>query len=119
MSIQKYIDLKNKLGKNFTWESIKIVKDYFIFKNNTIVVNIPKWIIVLTYISLGIISTLFIMCIGMLIYFFDSFALFTKEIWVKFIVIEFITLASAMFFLYNINPALKAISIEKRLRSLN
>lgn len=97
-SIQKYIDLKNKLGGNFTWKNIKIAKDYFIFKNNIIAVNIPKWLVILTYISLGIIFALFIIYIGMLIYFFDSFALFTKEIWVKFVVIEFITLTSAMFF---------------------
>ncbi|GIM62103.1 hypothetical protein CAPN008_21530 [Capnocytophaga canis] len=118
-SIQKYIDLKNKLGGNFTWKNIKIAKDYFILKNNIIAVNIPKWLVILTYISLGIIFALFIICIGMLIYFFDSFALFTKEIWVKFVVIEFITLTSAMFFLHNIHPALQAISIKKRLRNLN
>ncbi|WP_259343344.1 hypothetical protein [Capnocytophaga canis] len=118
-SIQKYIDLKNKLGGNFTWKNIKIAKDYFIFKNNIIAVNIPKWLVILTYISLGIIFALFIICIGMLIYFFDSFALFTKEIWVKFVVIEFIALTSAMFFLHNIHPALQAISIKKRLRNLN
>lgn len=118
VSIEKYIELKNKLGKNFTWKTIKNSKSYLVFKDNHIIVKISCLEQILTYIFLTIVFISFIVAIGMIILFYNSFADFTRDIWIKFIGTELVILSSAMYLFCSINPALQAISIKKRLKEL-
>lgn len=118
VSIKKYIELKNKLGKNFTWKTIKNSKSYLVFKDNHIIVKISCLEQILTYIFLTIVFISFIIAVGMIILFYNSFSDFTRDIWIKFIGTELVILSSAMYLFCSINPALQAISIKKRLEEL-
>ena len=118
VSIEKYIELKNKLGKNFTWKTIKNSKSYLVFKDNHIIVKISYLEQIFTYIFLTIVFISFIIAIGMIILFYNSFADFTRDIWIKFIGTELVILSSTMYLFCSINPALQAISIKKRLEEL-
>ena len=118
VSIEKYIELKNKLGKNFTWKTIKNSKSYLVFKDNHIIVKISYLEQIFTYIFLTIVFFSFIIAIVMIILFYNSFADFTRDIWIKFIGTELVILSSAMYLFCSINPALQAISIKKRLKEL-
>ena len=118
VSIKKYIELKNKLGKNFTWKTIKNSKSYLVFKDNHIIVKISYLEQIFTYIFLTIVFISFIIAIGMIILFYNSFADFTRDIWIKFIGTELVILSSTMYLFCSINPALQAISIKKRLEEL-
>ena len=118
VSIKKYIELKNKLGKNFTWKTIKNSKSYLVFKDNHIIVKISYLEQIFTYIFLTIVFISFIVAIGMIILFYNSFADFTRDILITFIISELVILSSAMYLFCSINPALQAISIKKRLEEL-
>ena len=118
VSIKKYIELKNKLGKNFTWKTIKNSKSYLVFKDNHIIVKISCLEQILTYIFLTIVFISFIIAVGMIILFYNSFSDFTRDIWIKFIGTELVILSSTMYLFCSINPALQAISIKKRLEEL-
>ena len=118
VSIKKYIELKNKLGKNFTWKTIKNSKSYLVFKDNHIIVKISYLEQILTYIFLTIVFISFIVAIGMIILFYNSFADFTRDILITFIISELVILSSTMYLFCSINPALQAISIKKRLEEL-
>ena len=118
VSIKKYIELKNKLGKNFTWKTIKNSKSYLVFKDNHIIVKISCLEQILTYIFLTIVFISFIIAVGMIILFYNSFSDFTRDILITFIISELVILSSAMYLFCSINPALQAISIKKRLEEL-
>ena len=118
VSIEKYIELKNKLGKNFTWKTIKNSKNYLVFKDNHIIVKISYLEQIFTYIFLTIVFISFIVAIGMIILFYNSFADFTRDILITFIISELVILSSTMYFFCSINLALQAISIKKRLEEL-
>lgn len=118
VSIEKYVELKNKLGKNFTWKTIKNSKSYLVFKDNHIIVKISYLEQIFTYFFLTIVFISFIIAIGIFIFFYNSFANLTKDIWIKFIGTELVILSSTMYFFYSISPALQAISIKKRLEEL-
>lgn len=118
VSIKKYIELKNKLGKNFTWKTIKNSKSYLVFKDNHIIVKISCLEQILTYIFLTIVFISFIIAVGMIILFYNSFADFTRDILITFIISELVILSSTMYLFCSINPALQAISIKKRLEEL-
>ena len=113
VSIKKYIELKNKLGKNFTWKTIKNSKSYLVFKDNHIIVKISYLEQIFTYIFLTIVFISFI-----IILFYNSFADFTRDILIRFIISELVILSSTMYLFCSINPALQAISIKKRLEEL-
>ena len=118
VSIKKYIELKNKLGKNFTWKTIKNSKSYLVFKDNHIIVKISYLEQIFTYIFLTIVFISFIIAVGMIILFYNSFADFTRDILITFIISELVILSSTMYLFCSINPALQAISIKKRLEEL-
>ena len=118
VSIKKYIELKNKLGKNFTWKTIKNSKSYLVFKDNHIIVKISCLEQIFTYIFLTIVFISFIIAVGMIILFYNSFADFTRDILITFIISELVILSSTMYLFCSINPALQAISIKKRLEEL-
>ena len=118
VSIEKYIELKNKLGKNFTWKIIKNSRSYLVFKDNHIIVKISYLEQIFTYFFLIIVFISLIIAIGIFIFFYNSFANPTKDIWIKFIGTELVILSSTMYLFYSISPALQAISIKKRLEEL-
>ena len=118
VSIKKYIELKNKLGKNFTWKTIKNSKSYLVFKDNHIIVKISCLEQIFTYIFLTVVFISFIIAVGMIILFYNSFADFTRDILITFIISELVILSSTMYLFCSINPALQAISIKKRLEEL-
>ena len=118
VSIKKYIESKNKLGKNFTWKTIKNSKSYLVFKDNHIIVKISCLEQIFTYIFLTIVFISFIIAVGMIILFYNSFADFTRDILITFIISELVILSSTMYLFCSINPALQAISIKKRLEEL-
>ena len=118
VSIEKYVELKNKLGKNFTWKTIKNSKSYLVFKDNHIIVKISCLEQIFTYFSLIIAFISFIIAIGIIILFYNFVANFTREILTTFILSELVMLFSTMYLFYSINPALQAISIKKRLKEL-
>ena len=73
---------------------------------------------IFTYIFLTIVFISFIIAVGMIILFYNSFADFTRDILITFIISELVILSSTMYLFCSINPALQAISIKKRLEEL-
>ena len=94
------------------------MKSYLVFKDNHIIVKISYLEQIFTYIFLTIVFISFIVAIGMIILFYNSFADFTRDILITFIISELVILSSAMYLFCSINPALQAISIKKRLEEL-
>ena len=66
-SIEKYIEFKNILGKNYTWSHVKLVMPHLIFEDEKIKLKVSKWnrnfvvvskVIILTIMLIGLMFSL-------------------------------------------------------------
>lgn len=114
-SIQKYIDLKNKLGKNFTWKSIKLAKGYLIFEDNILKIKISTTTIFFTKLMLVIACILFILDVFIIYLYSSDTVNFTSKDWIKFLSMLSIPLISSIFILYSIAPAMMASAIKRNM----
>lgn len=68
-SISQYCDLKNRLGRNFTWENIRKAKPYLLFEEKKITVKVSKvdkyLTNILSIVLLGLLVLLFIFIISL------------------------------------------------------
>ena len=68
-SIPQYCDLKNRLGRNFTWENIRKAKPYLLFEEKKITVKVSKidkyLTNILSIVLLGLLVLLFMFIISL------------------------------------------------------
>lgn len=115
VSIDKYIEFKNRLGKNFTWENIKVAKSYLKFEDDKLTIKIPQFVRIAGKI-LSIFAILFITVSFLLfIYYSSDFKYFTKTDYIKLSVMTIFPIVCSIFLLYSINPIINATLIAKRL----
>jgi hypothetical protein len=115
VSIDKYIELKNRLGKNFTWENIKDATSYLKFEDDKLTIKVPKFVRIagniLTIFAISFIVFSFLL----FIYYSSDYKYFTKTGYIKLSVMTIFPIVCSIFLLYSINPIITATSIAKRL----
>ncbi|WP_419488757.1 hypothetical protein [Chryseobacterium bernardetii] len=115
-SIIKYIDLKNKLGGNYTWKKIKLVQQYINLGNNTdpllkinkiedIFSRITTWIIIILITSSAI--------GGILLNFFSNDLPIKDYLYILFLIL--IPLVCGIFLMRSIESITTAKAMMKRL----
>lgn len=115
-SIIKYIDLKNKLGGNYTWKKIKLVQQYINLGNNTdpllkinkiedIFSRITTWMIIILITS-SVIG-------GILLNFFSNDLPIKDYLYILFLIL--IPLVSGIFLMHSIESITTAKAMMKRL----
>ncbi|AZZ58472.1 hypothetical protein OKE68_06570 [Riemerella anatipestifer] len=119
-SISSYYELKNKLGNNFTWKQIKNAKPYLRFDNdNNIFVNLPKALILLKNISLGIAFIILFASIIMLLYVSNLEIKLSDKLIISFIVYYIYFMLCIYFILHSLVPVIDAHMIKKRMNNLD
>ncbi|MCQ4182014.1 hypothetical protein NNL19_10530, partial [Riemerella anatipestifer] len=119
-SISSYYELKNKLGNNFTWKQIKNAKPYLRFDNdNNIFVNLPKALILLKNISLGIAFIILFASIIMLLYVSNLEIKLSDKLIISFIVYYIYFMLCIYFILHSLVPVIDAHVIKKRMNNLD
>lgn len=119
-SISSYYELKNKLGNNFTWKQIKNAKPYLRFDNdNNIFVNLPKALILLKNIFLGIAFIILFASIIMLLYVSNLEIKLSDKLIISFIVYYIYFMLCIYFILHSLVPVIDAHMIKKRMNNLD
>lgn len=115
-SIDKYIALKNKLGKNFTWETIKTASPYLKFKDDSLTIVVTKFETFMSKLLLSFAMILILISFIFIIFYSNEFEYFSKKDILKLCIIIAFPIICALFMLYSITPLLKAVAMVKSLK---
>lgn len=115
-TIPLYSELKNKLGRNFTWKSIKIMQPYLHFTENKIEVKLSRF-----HKIIGILGFIFgLMCIIfptlLMIFNSENFNFSETKNWI-YIYWLIVYISIGFFSFYSIGSIMMAMSAEKIIKN--
>lgn len=116
-SIDKYIQFKNELSGNYTWEDIKLVKNLLNLNGEKIEIQLSKRRKFFSNVIFGIALLLFLSVYFIFIKFSPDFSLFSDNDIIKFMFLIVIPVFIGCFLIYLIGPIITAKGMEKKLKN--